>query len=320
MLFRNGIYNIASIAVRTIVAVVTIPLLVRSLGLDQYGMWILISSFIGLIGFVEGGLSSSSAYFVSRDLSTQNDESLSSWISALTVITILLCIAVMAVVWVSADIVPLFNDLNNYDRIVSHALQIGAVAIGARVIQSSLIGIKQALQRYLLIGFLLAIQAIITNGGLIIVAWNGGRISDLMKWLALSSAGMTVVHFLWVLWLLRGHRVRFIWDKDRIRGVGWYSLTTWMAILGGTIFSQGDRLIVGALLGSYVAGLYGVITGIASQINIFTGFLTQPLLPLLSKNLMHLYSNSAIKKSSPLTPSLCGFNYLLRNSSRRFRT
>ena len=56
----------------------------------------------------------------------------------------------------------------------------------------------------------------------------------------------------------------------------------WLNTLGSMLFSRGDRLIVGSLLGTQVLGVYAGITDITAQINSFSALPVQPLLPTLS--------------------------------------
>jgi len=306
-MLRSGIYNIASVAIRTVLSVITIPFLIRSLGLDDYGLWLFVSSLVGLIGFMELGLSTAAAYFVSHDLAAEDDKLLSASLIALGIIAALLCIIVIIVVWISAGIVLFyFVGLSDDDHIIAlRSLQIGAIVVALRILQGPLIGLKQALQQYLLTSLLISIQAVIINTGLIIVAWFGGGIDDLMLWSALSVASMTIIHAIFASWLLRGHRICFIWDQKHIRDVTRYSATTWAASFGGILFSQGDRVIIGTLLGTQILAIYGVIINVANQINTLAAWLIQPLLPSLSANLTNSYQKDTIKENIRLSLQTC---------------
>jgi O-antigen/teichoic acid export membrane protein len=59
-------------------------------------------------------------------------------------------------------------------------------------------------------------------------------------------------------------------------------LGTWFTSLGGVLFGQVDKLIVGTLLGVEKLGIYAAITSVANQINVVSALPAQPLLPILS--------------------------------------
>ena len=71
---------------------------------------------------------------------------------------------------------------------------------------------------------------------------------------------------------------------DRIHTIVRYSGQTWLASLGGVLFSQVDRLIVGSMLGSKELGIYAAITNITSQINVLSALPVQPLVPYLARH------------------------------------
>jgi len=48
------------------------------------------------------------------------------------------------------------------------------------------------------------------------------------------------------------------------------------------LFTQGDRLVVGTVLGTEPLGIYAAMANIASQINTFSALMVQPILPALT--------------------------------------
>ncbi len=68
-----------------------------------------------------------------------------------------------------------------------------------------------------------------------------------------------------------------------------YSLAAWLVVVGTVLFTQGDRLVVGAVLGTATLGVYAVITSTVLQINSLSATAVLPILPEIS--------------SEPLAPS-----------------
>ena len=69
---RNGLYNVAGQVVRGVIAVLAIPFLIRFLGISEYGVWSLACAFLALLTICEGGLSVAAAFFLSKDLATND--------------------------------------------------------------------------------------------------------------------------------------------------------------------------------------------------------------------------------------------------------
>ena len=69
------------------------------------------------------------------------------------------------------------------------------------------------------------------------------------------------------------------------------SLFTWISSLGIGLFTQADRLIVGAVLGTTAVGVYSAISSTANQISSLSAMTVQPLLPALGKLMLERATN-----------------------------
>jgi Polysaccharide biosynthesis protein len=67
-MLKNGFYNAAAGAVRVGLAILTIPVLIRLMGVEEYGLWALASAIVGIVTLAEAGLSTATTVFVSQDL------------------------------------------------------------------------------------------------------------------------------------------------------------------------------------------------------------------------------------------------------------
>jgi O-antigen/teichoic acid export membrane protein len=76
-LLRNSFYNSLGGVIRLGLGVITIPILIRALGIEEYGVWTLASSVISIVMLAESGLSFSTTFFVSQSLSKNDLEELS---------------------------------------------------------------------------------------------------------------------------------------------------------------------------------------------------------------------------------------------------
>jgi len=283
-MFKSGLYNIAGGFIRLLLTVVTIPLLIRIIGIEEYGLWTLSTAVIGIIALAEAGLSISSTVFLSRDLASKNNNGIAQTLTITIGAMLILAILVSIGLWTSA---PLLVRLFAAETIPQRAvlienLRIGGVVVSARLLQQVLIGIEQAYQRYGWMNILNTIYSILNSVGLLLVVSFGGRTTSMMVWSALIALILLIAHTIICCFLLRGLHLRPLWSRSRAHEILTYSGMTWLGTLGGVLFSQCDRLIVGSLLGVRVLGIYAAITSITVQINAFSALPVQPLLPALS--------------------------------------
>lgn len=311
-MLKNGLYNVIGALIRMVLSLLTIPLLIRLIGVEEYGLWTLTSHGDRNCGLAEAGLSISTTVFVSRDLGANDTE---GFLQTLTVtLGSMLVLAMLAAIgmWLSAPLVVSFFPYLPLvqQQIAVQAFQLGGVVVWARLLQQVLVGLEQAYQRYGMMNLLNTAQAALINFGIIIIAWRGGRTIAMMQWQVIVSILVLALHirFGWTL-LYQIKNIRPHWNHIRAKEVASYSGMTWMTSLGGTLFGQFDRVIVGALLGTAELGIYAAITNIAVQINALSALPVQPLMPNLAalylspgKNLQVVYPK--IKRATEINSAV----------------
>ncbi|HPD42234.1 MAG TPA: polysaccharide biosynthesis protein, partial [Anaerolineae bacterium] len=88
-IFKNGLYNSIGSAIQMLLSILIIPVLIRGVGLDEYGLWTLVASVFGLVELAEAGLSVSTTYFVSRDLADAAHSSISQTLTVTVGVSLL---------------------------------------------------------------------------------------------------------------------------------------------------------------------------------------------------------------------------------------
>jgi O-antigen/teichoic acid export membrane protein len=284
-LLKNGLYNTIGGVLRIGLGIVTVPLLIRQLGIEEYGLWTLASAVISVVALAEAGLSTATTVFVAQDLGDKDVNGLSQTLTV--TITMMLLVATLAAstLWFGSDsITHLFPQLSLLQKIdVSKAFQFGALVVWSRLVQQVLVGIEQAYQRYDLVNLIGTIQSLLTNVGMLSILWLGGKTLELMQWQAVTSMLILLSHSWIIKSLLQKTPIRMMWVKEKALKVGKYSFMVWLSSLGTILFSRVDRLIVGSILGTQSLGVYSAITDVTSQINVMSALPIHPLVPLLGK-------------------------------------
>jgi len=282
--FKNGYYNVAGGIIRVGLSVLTIPLLIRLIGVGEYGLWTLVSSVIAIVTLAEAGLATSTTVFVSQDLGKEDADGLSQTLTVTVGAMLgLATFAAIALFFGAESIVNLFTKLDNIQHLAAvNALKIGGLVVWARLLQQVLVGVEQAYQRYGIMNFLNTLQSALIAAGMLFVAWKGGRTVALMQWQFVVSIVVLLSHIWAVKSLLKDVSLRLILNKYKVLAVGQYSGMIWLSSLGGALFARADRLIVGSLLGTQILGIYSVMTDITTQINSLSALAVQPLVPRLS--------------------------------------
>jgi O-antigen/teichoic acid export membrane protein len=284
-LLKNSFYNTAGGILKIGLGIFTIPLLIRKLGVEEYGLWTLASAVISVVTLAEAGLSTATTVFVAQELEDDNVVGLSQTLTITIMMMLFMAtFAAISLWWGGGLISGLFPQLQPLQKVdVSKAFQVGSIAVWARLIQQVLVGVEQAYQRYDLVNLISTLQSLLISVGMLSIAWSGGRTIELMRWQGLASMLILLSHIWIVRSLLRNTTLSVRWSKEKAMRVGKYSFMVWLSSLGGVIFSRVDRLVVGNVLGAHALGIYATITDITGQINGISALPVQPLISVLSR-------------------------------------
>jgi O-antigen/teichoic acid export membrane protein len=284
---KNGIYNTVAGGIRILLGVLTIPLLVSNLGIQEYGIWTLVSSLVGMLSLLEGGFSTTTTFFISQDVSNEDREGLSQTLTV-TIISILGLASLGGVsLWLSAELITTgFYKLDLDQHLtIANALRISSLVLWFRLLQQILVALIQGLQEYRKTSTINTLQSITQYTGYITIAYLGGRTVELMAWQLIVTVLFLIVYIVFVLKAFHPWSIHYAWNNQKSFSVLKYSISVWVSNLGGVLFSQVDKILVGYIANSTVLGIYGVITNICSQINVISAAPVQPILPLLTEYL-----------------------------------
>jgi O-antigen/teichoic acid export membrane protein len=284
---KNGIYNTAAGAIRILLGILTIPVLVRTLGVQEYGLWTLVSSLVGMMSLLEGGFSTTTTFFIAQDIGNKDREGLSQTITV-TLLGILGLASIGGVsFWFSAESIARgFPKLDPVQYLtLLKAIQLSSVVLIFRLLQQVLIAINQGLQKYQETSVISTLQSIIQCLGYISIPYFGGRTVELMMWQLALTTAFLLIYVIFTLKFFHPWSVHYAWNNRKGFNVLKYSGSVWMSNLGGVLFSQVDKILVGYIAGTAALGVYGVITNIASQINTISAAPVQPILPMLTEYL-----------------------------------
>jgi len=295
-MLKNGAYNAFGTAFSMLVSILAIPVLVRVMGVGNYGIWTLVVSLMGVVALAEAGISTSTTAFFSADLA--RDDLVGAGRTLTTVLGAIVLIALVAsaaLAILAPTAVGLFVALSDEQKLLAAAaIRISAIAIAFRLIQQVLLGLLQAMRHYRMTSLLGVVQSLLLSAGAVGVVWAGGRVIALVRWQVMVGAGMLAVTG-FLVWLeLARHRIRFGLDGAKTRAVLKYAGMSWLVSLSTAMFSQCDRLIVGGMLGVEGVGVYGAITSIAAKINSLSAAAVQPIFPELNAALASGRTGAAV--------------------------
>jgi O-antigen/teichoic acid export membrane protein len=301
-LSRNAFYNSAAGLIRIGLTIITMPLLIRLLGVKNYGLWTLVSAFTEIVVFAGNGISITSSVFLSKHANQEEtNQELSQTLTILSCSVLLVAtLAALMVILFAEYIVSAFPYLDiEQANIMLISLNFGALIIWSRLIQQVSIGIEQAFQKYGELNLLNTIQYLLLNLGFLGIVKYGGSILQLMQWQSFVYLILLFGHY----WLVKrtisncnsNYKFSLSWNHEKFLDIMRHSFIMLSLCLGGVVFNKGDRIIVAYYLSPTLLGIYSGITEVASAIIIFSSLPVQPIVPLLSSHSFSKGNNEYLK-------------------------
>lgn len=269
---RNAIANYLNSFVTLVLALVVTPLLVRGLGKETYGVWVLVSTSVVYLNLLQFGFSQATTKYVAEGLAVEDRprvrRAVSTSVAALSVPGGLLLAAAPGLALLVPVIFNIPLDLEHAAVIVALLSIIDlAIAIPADTFGAVLAGA----QRYDLLNATLAATAVAQAAAwAIILALDGGLIALGVATTSLSLASQ-LARYLIVRRLL-GPEVVSRKSVDRTFARPLLSMSGWVAVtnVSEAVIGRIDPIVVGLVVGVPQAGVYAVGQKLAALVSRFT--------------------------------------------------
>lgn len=281
---RNAVWNTLDYLVLPLLFLLATPFLVSRLGIQQFGIWMLVNALTGTLSVMHFGLGDATVKYVSSHRARGDWQGVVRVIrSTQTVYGALGIVSAAAVVLGSPLLAGhIFKVEASHQALAIAAIRIGGIGLAVRFVNNVFAAALQGLERYDLSAKVTILTKAATIGGIVVAVALGYGLETLL-WIsvicaAIGATGLAVVvkssitdlHF----WPMLDRAA-----LHEVFGFGFYS---WLGAIAGTIFAQADVLLVGALLGTIAVTYYSVCQKLAMQVHAFLAAGSAFLFPMSS--------------------------------------
>ena len=283
MLLRNALWHLSGNAVPALVALATVPFLIRGLGLEGFGIVTLITSVVGYFGVLDINLSAGSIRYLSH-YHAQNDRERFAetfWFGLLFYTGLGLTGCVLLFTFAHPLIEFFFKASEIPTEQTLHALQLAGLGFLLSQWQNYLMIVPQALQRFDRAAQGEAFFGVMVNIVSAAVAMTGSGIADVIG----ARITVSALHSLWLVWLLSqlGLTLKPVWPRRSIAAdLTGFSAYAYLSRLASLLHQHADKLIIGAIAGPQALTFYAVPSQLASRILGLTYRLSSVIYPRVS--------------------------------------
>lgn len=263
---RGAGFNLLGAAAPAALAVLTVPVVVRHLGQEDYGLLMLVTSIMGYFALIDINITAASTKFVAQHRARGAQHQVNQTASFGLLIYLAIGLIGGAALWIFAE--PLATEVFKVSPArqgdAVRALQWAALGFLIGQVQTYLQSLPGALGRYDLAGGveagfgvlvpLLTVALLLLGGGLIELIWLR---------VALSSAQALGV----LAWLARRMQLRWARpDAGTRHSMLSFSAFAFLSRFAALTYSHGDKLIIGAIVGAGPLTFFAVPTMLVNRV------------------------------------------------------
>jgi O-antigen/teichoic acid export membrane protein len=265
----NAFYSVLEYIAQPLSMLVAAPFLVHKLGLQQYGVWMLVNSVLGSMGILSTGFGDATVKYVSAYRGQNNPAGVESTIRSTLTINVVLGILFGMLVWFSSaySVSHLFKIEAALHTPCIEALRISAVILAVRSVESVFVSTLRAFERYgPPVKLNVFLRAMVVVSAVVVAAVGGGVVAIM---------GATLFWSLLVV-ALQAIAARCVvgrlspvptFERAALGEVLGFGCFSWLQALAGVVFSYADRFLVAAMLGTAPVAIYVLCVQVAQPIH-----------------------------------------------------
>lgn len=264
----NSFFVSIGAAIRLVVSLISIPLLVRFLGVDRYGVWVVLNSVIAIAALTELGLTTALTNFLAAEYAQQDWARINRTLTTSFVLVTGLGAITSVGLWLAHPLIG--RGLFLVEANEMEALQgFGVISwlMVLRFWQQWAMAAEAAFQRFDVQATIETASSIAMQIGVLVCAMVGYNLWVLAAWSVLATGASLVFHGLALKRLFNQGYLRPSLSGQTAGTLVRFGLTQWVSNLGASLFGYADRILVNLFLGPEAAGLYSAGTSVAIQIN-----------------------------------------------------
>lgn len=281
---NNAAYSLADYLLSPILMLLATPFLVARLGLQDYGIWMLANAFVGSVGVLNLGLGDATIKYVSTYRAKMDQVGVARVVRSTLTIYVMLGGLVAAVVFFTSPLLVrrVFNIDPQHQMMAIRAFQIAGAGLVVRSIDSVFTAALRGYERYDLAAKVTMSVRVLTIGAAVVLVLLGhGVVAILLASVVAIALGAGVQAVL-ARRLVPELSFYPTLHRTALREIFSFGLYSWIQAVGGVIFSQVDRLLIAAMLGTREVAYYSVCLQLAQQVHALAAASFHFLFPLTS--------------------------------------
>ncbi len=282
--FKNASYNTFGYIFPIALSILAMPYMVRKLTTEVYGIYILCVSIAGMLSFLDMGFGQGIVRFVSKYEAQNDHERINGIIKVTFTVHALMGVVGAAVIYLLSGFLAgrVFKIAPEYAETAAFAFNIAAIGFFINFIAATFSNISKALQRYdIFVKIQNSVFFFQITSAVTLLYMGRGLIEILVAQVFSQTAGL-LFFYAFSKRILPTLKVGFGFNKEIFKEIFGFSVYTAMNEVTSSAIYRGDKIIIGALLGTEAVTFYSVSSMLVQMANGLIHFSSQSLMPGIS--------------------------------------
>lgn len=287
-LFKKGLKNagwsMIDYLVMPILMILATPFLIHRLGAGSYGIWMLVNGFVGMLGVMGFGLGEATIKYVSHFRAREDMSSVLRVVRSTLTMYGALGVLTAGVYYLGAPLLVgrVFKVEPELTVIAIQALRLGGVLMAFKLVDSVFLAVLRGFERYDLSARINMPMKVLNISMAVTLAMTGHGIVTIL----LGTLGQVCVSICIQSWfagrLISSFNFLPVIDLKMLREVFSFGVWSWFQGIAGSAFSQSDRFLISAFLGTTPLAYYVAFLQVAQQVHAILAAGSQMLFPMTS--------------------------------------
>jgi O-antigen/teichoic acid export membrane protein len=271
------------------------PVVLHRLGAAEYGLWAIATAVVSTGGIIASGFCDANIQRVAHLRGVGDIASMRHSVRSMLGINIVLGFIVASVAWIATPYAArhIVASQATQLRACSMALRIASVLILVRAIESVSVSTQRAFEHYRAAVQISAGVRLLTLLSAAVLALSGRRTVSIMLATAFFLVLGTCLQFRQLHKYLGSPSLWPRFQPEETRALLGRGVFSWLQSLGGVIFGQFDRVILGVSLGALAVAPYALCVQFS-----------QPIFGLTASGLQFIFPYLSVRASTISTPEL----------------
>jgi O-antigen/teichoic acid export membrane protein len=295
--FSNAAYGVLDYAAYPIAMLVSTPILLKHLGVAQYGIWIVITAAVNTGAIIASGFGDANIQYIASARSHGDPDLLLRAVRSMLGINLLLGGALALLSWmlVPFAVSRLVGSATSLQAACLLGLRIASILMLVRAIESVCVSSQRAFERYGAAIRISLFARIITVAAAVLLSVRGIGVAGIMEATACFMVLGTAAQLIRLQQYLGAASLWPSFDRHATSVLFGFGAFSWLLAVSSVIFTQADRLLLGVSLGPSTVTAYALCVQMA-----------QPIYGIASSGLHFLFPYLAGRNAVSQPPAIRG--------------